>query len=944
MKKLFSVFFIILFSLAASATNHYIKSSGGTGAGTNDATAWSYAYFLTKSQKLPAGDSVFFRRGDFFPITAIVRSRSGVYYGAYGTGAKPVFSGLKTLSGWTNAGSGVYYTSLEYDVNFLMINGVQTAKGRYPKATYSFRTYTGSRNNAWGNSSFVDASLSSSTSWVGATVVARASGQKWHKMRVDSQAVSGGGSKLTLQGQEPWWSDGYGYFFQNHPNILTAAYGAVPGDWRYDAATGRIYVYLGAGTPSDYVIKAPARFTIFDASARANVSVENLCIEGGTNGIFLGPASTAVTVKNCELRYCYNGLSSDRCTSHRIVNNDVHDCTDMGLTGSITCTNFTVEYNFLHRLGMVLGAGESGPSSMSALYWEGGTGFVVRRNRIDTVGFIGMRALRGKDILFEENIVKNVGYLKDDNGGFYAWSAVKDNAYANFTNRIVRRNIFVNGREEGKLGGNNSARQSGLYIDSRVNHVVFDSNIIYNMYGYGFVDVGGCQDITLTNNIFARCSRNNLEINIPGGGAETYINNNVIHSYGSVKGLVLNSKAGLYNTVATHNNTYISSSTSIFDFDAVKTLAQVQSAYSMETGSTWSAAAATDTLIWNENFTTDSTFNFTGKRYRDAKTNITYDNSVTLKPMTGMLLRFVTDISDAIAPVPGTLMITAYTQTTISASATAATDNVGGTLNYKWYYSPNVYATVSAVESGATLVSGSALTQTFSSLPNGTLERIYLIVQDPAGNKALYPVASQTTLPALPAAPPAPVLNSTDGISATFTLAGITGANSLNVYRSTTLGGTYNLVVAGLTPGIQTIRQPAASTYYYKTAGVNESGTGPLSVASDAATTSSGTLLPAKPGTPGASNITQTSAAISTSLVSGATGYKFYLSTSEFGDYTYSGNSSSMPYTISGLTPGTQYWIKVSAVIDADEGSQSAAGSFVTAPLYYKTKGRKPRL
>jgi len=244
MKMMPLLFLLTFFSCQLSATNYYVKSDGGTGAGTSDKTAWSYAYFLTKAQSLSAGDSVFFRNDNVFAIKSTLNTQSNVYYGTYGQGAKARLTGFQTLSSWTSEGNGVYSTSLPYDVDFLMFDGVQKGKGRYPKATYAFNSYDGAGKNGDGTGFIIDSKLPSSTSWVGATAVVRCDGQQWNRKEVVSQA----GTQLNFSSAEDW-QKGNGYFFQNHPNILSTAFDVAVGDWRYDAAARQLYMYFGKDNP-----------------------------------------------------------------------------------------------------------------------------------------------------------------------------------------------------------------------------------------------------------------------------------------------------------------------------------------------------------------------------------------------------------------------------------------------------------------------------------------------------------------------------------------------------------------------------------------------------------------------------------------------------------------------------------------------------------------------
>jgi hypothetical protein len=116
--KRYLTILLLLISISAGATNYYVKNGGNNGAaGTSDATAWAD---LTKvnSTTFAAGDSIFFRRGDTFR-GSVYQTENGtannwIYYGAYGTGAKPKILGSKDLSltsDWTNHSGNVWKTT-----------------------------------------------------------------------------------------------------------------------------------------------------------------------------------------------------------------------------------------------------------------------------------------------------------------------------------------------------------------------------------------------------------------------------------------------------------------------------------------------------------------------------------------------------------------------------------------------------------------------------------------------------------------------------------------------------------------------------------------------------------------------------------------------------------------------------------------------------------------
>src|SRR5436190_21863133 len=93
----------LLFSQIAFGTNYYVSSAGNdANNGTSEATPWK-TIGKVNSFNFKNNDDIYFRRGDTFYGGILVRN-SRLSFDAYGTGAKPVITGLSTVTGWVNLG------------------------------------------------------------------------------------------------------------------------------------------------------------------------------------------------------------------------------------------------------------------------------------------------------------------------------------------------------------------------------------------------------------------------------------------------------------------------------------------------------------------------------------------------------------------------------------------------------------------------------------------------------------------------------------------------------------------------------------------------------------------------------------------------------------------------------------------------------------------------
>src|SRR3954454_11726448 len=148
-RTLFSILTLLL-GIKANATNYYFSSTQGddsrsSSQAQNPSTPWKSIDKLNSFvSNLKPGDQILFKCGDTF-YGAISTTKSGtssapVTYSSYGSGAKPVISGLTKVSSWTSLGNGIYESNAlpaGTTVNMVVINGKQYAMGRYPNANSS---------------------------------------------------------------------------------------------------------------------------------------------------------------------------------------------------------------------------------------------------------------------------------------------------------------------------------------------------------------------------------------------------------------------------------------------------------------------------------------------------------------------------------------------------------------------------------------------------------------------------------------------------------------------------------------------------------------------------------------------------------------------------------------------------------------------------------------
>src|SRR5665647_553890 len=289
MKKFF-LLPLIIFGLTANATNYYISSSGSdTNNGTSTSTPWKTlsklnAYFSS----LQPGDNVLLNRGDVF-YGSINVNKSGSFgspitIGAYGSGAKPVITGFTNVTSWTNLGGNIWestnaVSTLPY-TNMVVVNGVNTAMGRYPNTGYlTYQSHSGS-------SSITSSGLSGTPNWTGAELSMFVSTYTIGRYVITSQS----GATIYYNanpGDEPVQFDGQGFIIQNDARTLD-----VQNEWYYDPSSKKIRIY-STSSPSGAQISTIE--TLVSLSGKSYITFDNISFQGSNTSTIGLLSSTNIT-------------------------------------------------------------------------------------------------------------------------------------------------------------------------------------------------------------------------------------------------------------------------------------------------------------------------------------------------------------------------------------------------------------------------------------------------------------------------------------------------------------------------------------------------------------------------------------------------------------------------------------------------------------------------
>ncbi|MGO8670870.1 MAG: fibronectin type III domain-containing protein, partial [Capsulimonadaceae bacterium] len=235
--------------------------------------------------------------------------------------------------------------------------------------------------------------------------------------------------------------------------------------------------------------------------------------------------------------------------------------------------------------------------------------------------------------------------------------------------------------------------------------------------------------------------------------------------------------------------------------------------------------------------------------------------------------------------------------------------------------------TATGGESATPIVTGvTTASYTNTGLTAGTKYYYKVASVDAAGTSAQSSEVSATPTGTAPAAPTG--LTATGGTTqVVLAWTASTGATSYNVYRGTASGGESATAIA---TGVTTVSYTntgltAGTTYYYKVAALNSYGTSAQSTEASSITVAAvPTGLTATGG--------NTQIALSWTAVSGAASYAVYSGTASGGEGAtpVATGITTASYTNTGLTAGSTYYYKVSAVDAAGTSAQSSEASAIT--------------
>ena len=475
-KLVLILLFIMLYSTVHSQT-YYFSNSGDDSyteeQAQNSSTPWKTLDKLN-SLSLSSGDTILFKKGDTWRGQINVDD-SGVTYGAYGTGEKPVIKGSIPVTGWTQYSGNIYKATVSEKVRQLFCNDKRQTLARYPNTGYA-------RFDKVNSSTSFESDDVGSTDWTGAMAHMRLKHWTFGSKRI----TSCNNGAITIQ-SAPHYDPkvGWGFFINNHLKALDA-----PGEWYYNSSDSTLYFWPpNDDSPDNYTIEASVIKYGFKIYGAHDITIDGFMLKHQIESAIEAqdPKSDNITIKNNEIygvdqnsiRLGSNMFGANGMQHATIDNNIIQYSNRNGIFCSVDypiITNNVIkhigdDYTKLNAYGV--GNWEHASIGIDV---HGAKGH-LRENRIDSIGYIGIQFGNGHNYIIEYNYVSNYCMSADDGGGIYCFQM--DYNVEDVKGAIVRYNIVKDG-----IGSPEATNEpdyiavEGIYLDGASQEVTVQNNTV----------------------------------------------------------------------------------------------------------------------------------------------------------------------------------------------------------------------------------------------------------------------------------------------------------------------------------------------------------------------------------------------------------------------------------------------------------------------------------
>lgn len=384
--------------------------------------------------------------GRTYQGTLNLSGKSNVTVNTSGTCGKAVVTPGQAVTGWTLYQGNVYSAPIAFDAAQVIVDGQPASMAHWPSRSQTWATASGSSATSL-SSAMPNADL------VGAKLVFKA--YDWAIERRNVTAYSNGVMTLADPGNPSFGgyalSGAASFYVEGKLWMLDE-----PGEWAVSG--GRLYVWAPDGkSPEGRAWASPDSHAI-EASNSSGVTIDNVRLFGGANGINANSAAnlkvTNTEIANSSENGIVNTGGSGLTVDASSIRNSRHDAIIVKWGGgNESITNSTIDAS--GGLGMPTNA-------RGAIDLTLGSGPTIAGNHVTNSGYIGIRFFRNAAV--SNNIVDAACQVLTDCGGMYVAAPDK---------------LPLNTRITGNTVTNTSPAQRlswGLQMDDHANAVSVSKN------------------------------------------------------------------------------------------------------------------------------------------------------------------------------------------------------------------------------------------------------------------------------------------------------------------------------------------------------------------------------------------------------------------------------------------------------------------------------------
>lgn len=619
------IIMFLFFSYNANASNYYIDNSGSdSNNGLSPGTAWKTIAKINSST-FAAGDSILLNRNgtwnEKLNVPSSGTAANPIVISYYGTGNKPLITGLQTQTGFTNVGNiwSATATNATLTLNTVLINGTLKAKGRFPNTGYNiFNSASGSPTNQ-----ITTATLTGTPNYTGGEVVVRPLHWILDKGTITSQA----GAVLNFTALSHTNNGGNGYFIQNIASVLDTL-----GEWCIDGSK-----LLSIYATSSPTVQISTIDTLVYLRKKDHITFDGINFQGGNVYDIRSDTSNYLTIKNCLFNYTGKDAISGTFSKFLVIQldsiqNSWSNAVSFGGFAANSSDSAIIDNNYIKNTGNVAGMGANSNSTCGGI-WIVGLYPTITNNIIDSTGYIPV--LWGGNAIIKYNYITNFCFVKDDGAGIY--TSIGTALPANYdSGSIIRHNIMVNGI--GALAGmaGSSIFSAGIYLDDTTRYVTIDSNTI-SIANTGALVLHNNKSITVRDNTVVDSIGTCLYYN--GILSLLSVKRNILYSKSNAQFVSLFTATDLTESI--DSNYYLRP---VLESSQLKMASTTYSlpawvtatGYDVNTSVTPTGVTAAIPLFFINPTLSNSIVQISGS-YIDAK-GVLYINSVTLSPFSSVIL------------------------------------------------------------------------------------------------------------------------------------------------------------------------------------------------------------------------------------------------------------------------------------------------------------------